>query len=66
MLKSFSYLLTWEEFVKMGSDELRFFCLWKIKWKILLSDPLNLPDREGNGSPLQYSCLENPMGRGAW
>ena len=21
---------------------------------------------EGNGSLLQYSCLENPMGRGAW
>ena len=21
---------------------------------------------EGNGSPLQYSCLENPMDRGAW
>ena len=21
---------------------------------------------EGNGNPLQYSCLENPMGRGAW
>ena len=21
---------------------------------------------EGNGSPLQYSCLENSMGRGAW
>ena len=20
----------------------------------------------GNGSPLQYSCLENPMARGAW
>ena len=20
----------------------------------------------GNGSPLQYSCLENPMGRRAW
>ena len=20
----------------------------------------------GHGSPLQYSCLENPMGRGAW
>ena len=20
----------------------------------------------GNGSPLQYSCLKNPMGRGAW
>ena len=22
--------------------------------------------REGHGSPLQYSCLENPMDRGAW
>ena len=22
--------------------------------------------REGNGTPLQCSCLENPMDRGAW
>ena len=22
--------------------------------------------RVGNGTPLQYSCLENSMGRGAW
>ena len=21
---------------------------------------------EGNGNPLQYSCLENPMSKGAW
>ena len=21
---------------------------------------------EGHGNPLQYSCLENPMDRGAW
>ena len=21
---------------------------------------------EGSGDPLQYSCLENPMNRGAW
>ena len=21
---------------------------------------------EGNGSPIQYSCLENPMDGGAW
>ena len=37
----------------------------------------NLPDvglipgsrrslEEGNGDPFQYSCLENPMDRGAW
>ena len=23
-------------------------------------------NREGNGTPLQYFCLENPMDRGAW
>ena len=22
--------------------------------------------KEGNGTPLQYSCLENPMDGGAW
>ena len=22
--------------------------------------------KEGNGTPLQYSCLENPMDKGAW
>ena len=28
---------------------------------------LHVPnDGEGNGTPLQYSCLENPMDRGAW
>ena len=24
------------------------------------------PSGVGNGKPLQYSCLENPMDRGAW
>ena len=27
---------------------------------------LGLHCREGNGTPLQYSCLENPMNGGAW
>ena len=27
---------------------------------------LRYADGEGNGTPLQYSYLENPMGRGAW
>ena len=27
---------------------------------------LNTLHGEGNGTPLQYSCLENPMDRGAW
>ena len=32
---------------------------WKFEFSKLLLG-------EGNGNPLQYSCLENPMNRGAW
>ena len=24
------------------------------------------PTKGGNGNPLQFSCLESPVGRGAW
>ena len=30
-------------------------------WSLLESSPGG-----GNGNPLQYSCLENPVDRGAW
>ena len=34
-------------------------------------DTVSIPEwgrslREGNGNPLRYSCLGNPMDRGAW
>ena len=36
-----------------------------------VGDPGSVPGSgkspgEGNGNPLHYSCLENPMDRGAW
>ena len=31
-----------------------------------LSPGLERSPGEGNGYPLQYSCLDNPMHRGAW
>ena len=36
-----------------------------------VGDPGSIPGSgrypgKGNGNPLQYSCLENPMDRGAW
>ena len=31
----------------------------------LISGPGRSPG-EGNGNPLQYSCLKNPLDRGAW
>ena len=52
--------------------------LWhQVKWKpravFLLYESQNTyimvtmnADREGDGTPLQYSCLENPMNGGAW
>ena len=33
---------------------------------LFTSISLTLNSGEGNGTPLQYSCLENPMGGGAW
>ena len=35
----------------------------KYAWAIASFNDLN---GEGNGNPLQYSCLENPMDRGDW
>ena len=32
----------------------------------LIVVPLYYMTGEGNGTPLQYSCLENPMDGGAW
>ena len=52
-------------------------CSWvgrinTIKMTILLMQSKDLMQSllnyhgEGNGTPLQYSCLENPTDRGAW
>jgi len=46
----FTTIATWEAYIY------NFIKLWSLSIKI----------REGNGTPLQYSCLENPMDRGAW
>ena len=35
-------------------------------WETWLQPESGRSSGEGNGNPLQYSCLENPMGRGAW
>ena len=35
--------------------------VYDVSFKVEISNP-----EGGNGNPLQYSCLENPMDRGAW
>ena len=37
----------------------QFTYCWILAWRIL--SITSVWDREGNGNPLQYSCLENPM-----
>ena len=37
-----------------------------VLWQILNKKQLVIQFGEGNGNPLQYSCLENPVDRGAW
>ena len=49
-----------------GASGKELSCQWR-RFKILviclgLEDPLGV----GHNNPLQYSCLENPMDRGAW
>ena len=39
-----------------GNLLVTFFLFWSSRWCF----------GEGNGTPLQYSCLENPMDGGAW
>ena len=38
----------------------------KSQWFSTFLGVLHTLPREGNGTPLQYSCLENPMDGGAW
>ena len=37
-----------------------------VHWFVGICITLQVFSREGNGTPLQYSCLENPMDGGAW
>ena len=45
---------------------LKAVCCWHVPEKLILSFTCPALLGEGNGNPLQYSCLENPMDRGAW
>ena len=36
------------------------------KLTLAIRGSIGISDGEGNGTPLQYSCLENPMDGGAW
>ena len=51
--------LDWEDPLEKRKATHSSILAWRIQWTVQSI-------REGNGNPLQYSCLENPMDRGAW
>ena len=57
----------WEEKKRLSHS----LCLLEVAkqqlkpWNLVISISY-VEYREGNGNPLQYSCLENPMDGGAW
>ena len=70
--------LSWEDSLEKGTTTHSNILAWRISWT---EEPSRLQSmgshriiykyllstcREGNGTPLQYSCLENPMDRGSW
>ena len=73
-----SMLIRWEKEIAIHSSILAWRILWTEKPGGLLSMESNRVRHdlkrlsmhacvgEGNGNPLQYSCLENPRDRGAW
>ena len=42
------------------------FMLFSLELMVFLFHKPMAKHGEGNGTPLQYSCLENPMDGGAW
>ena len=67
-LETSSLILLAKSYILYLTDKLIFPTTWVNKNVTVLSN-CSLPmwaGGKGNGNPLQYSCLENPMDRGAW
>ena len=76
LIKVVSYLIKWDNDKEI--DRYKPFRALRVRVKIRFwasacsaGDPSLIPGLgrspgEGNGNPLQYSCLENPMDWGAW
>ena len=64
-ITAYFFLCLTYSFLKTQLSPLWFFML-KFPTKIINLDVSYQVLGEGNGTPLQYSCLENPMDGGAW
>ena len=59
-------MLQWKYIQAQGPLGVKYSAILNlVDSKQFLSCPMDISG-EGNGNPLQYSCLENPMDGGAW
>ena len=69
--------LVWTLFTESDVRSIRFYISLAIVGQTVKNPPANIGDvglipgsgrspGEGDGNPLQYSCLENPVDRAAW
>ena len=66
-MNSFNFMTTpWRGEVMIINLILQMMKLRQKEVKILFQGYVASESGEGNGTPLQYSCLENPMDGGAW
>ena len=67
LLSRFFFVLDVQHFdPEMSAVEILLFILQKFISFLDAQDDVLIKFRKFNGSPLQYSCLENPMDRKAW
>ena len=56
----------WSTFSRFSQLYWHFPCRWTQRWQHISGRVKATTGGEGDGNPLQYSCLENPMDGGAW
>ena len=65
-----TYIILFFRCINWSSERLTQACIVTQEVRAHLEDLISEPWvyllGEGNGTPLQYSCLENPMDEGAW
>ena len=69
-IKIYQNFIGFENFTLLANYMHTFFCfdiIWDCFQKYYnICTTIYMVHGEGSGTPLQYSCLENPMDRGAW
>ena len=60
-ISRFKFFSIWNDF-----KFIQIIRVWVLNLELSILPTLCPTTGEGNGTPLQYSCLENPMDGGAW